>query len=82
MKRVGSASDIPAYGPGACKSYRRTAADREKRGQERLSCGPTGRASQELASSAPWSLAATGDFNEDGKADLVWRDTSGNTAVC
>jgi FG-GAP repeat len=28
-----------------------------------------------------WTLAAVGDFNGDGKSDLLWRDTSGNTAV-
>jgi hypothetical protein len=28
-----------------------------------------------------WSIAQTGDYNADGKSDLLWRDTSGNTAV-
>jgi hypothetical protein len=24
-----------------------------------------------------WSVVLTGDFNGDGRADLLWRDTSG-----
>jgi FG-GAP repeat len=28
-----------------------------------------------------WSLSLTGDFNGDGKSDLLWRDTSGDTAI-
>jgi FG-GAP repeat protein len=28
-----------------------------------------------------WSVVATGDYNGDGKSDLLWRDTSGNTAL-
>jgi hypothetical protein len=28
-----------------------------------------------------WSIALTGDYNGDGMSDLLWRDTSGNTAV-
>ena len=28
-----------------------------------------------------WSIAQTGDYNGDGKSDLLWRDTSGNTAM-
>jgi hypothetical protein len=31
--------------------------------------------------STTWSILATGDFNSDGKADIVWRDTTGNVAV-
>jgi hypothetical protein len=28
-----------------------------------------------------WSIALVGDYNGDGMSDLLWRDTSGNTAV-
>jgi hypothetical protein len=28
-----------------------------------------------------WSVVGTGDFNGDGKHDLLWRDSSGNTAI-
>ncbi len=28
-----------------------------------------------------WSIVQTGDYNGDGKSDLLWRDTSGNTAI-
>jgi FG-GAP-like repeat/IPT/TIG domain len=28
-----------------------------------------------------WSIAGTGDFNGDGYGDILWRDTSGNTAI-
>jgi hypothetical protein len=30
---------------------------------------------------AAWKVVATGDYNGDGKSDLLWRDTSGNTAL-
>ena len=26
-----------------------------------------------------WSIVGTGDFNGDGKSDIVWRDNNGNT---
>jgi hypothetical protein len=26
-------------------------------------------------------MAQTGDFNGDGKSDLLWRDTGGDTAI-
>ena len=28
-----------------------------------------------------WSVAETGDYSGDGKSDLLWRDTSANTAI-
>jgi FG-GAP repeat len=28
-----------------------------------------------------WSVAATGDYNGDGKTDILWTDTSGNTVM-
>jgi FG-GAP repeat len=28
-----------------------------------------------------WSIVLTGDFNGDGKSDLLWRDTSGNVSM-
>ena len=33
--------------------------------------------------SAPtsWSIVETGDFNGDGKSDILWQDTSGNVAM-
>jgi hypothetical protein len=35
-----------------------------------------------LGTVAPaWSVSRIADFNGDGKADLLWRDTSGTLAV-
>ncbi len=28
-----------------------------------------------------WAIVRQRDFNGDGKADLLWRDTSGNVAI-
>ncbi len=28
-----------------------------------------------------WSVAETGDFDGNGKGDILWHDTSGNTAI-
>jgi hypothetical protein len=28
-----------------------------------------------------WSIVETGDFNGDGKSDILWQDTSGNVAM-
>ncbi len=28
-----------------------------------------------------WNVVETGDYNGDGKSDILWRDTSGNTAI-
>ena len=30
---------------------------------------------------ATWTVVGTGDFNGDGKTDILWRDTIGNTAI-
>jgi hypothetical protein len=35
-----------------------------------------------VRSGTSWrSIAQTGDYNGDGMSDLLWRDTSGNTAI-
>jgi hypothetical protein len=28
-----------------------------------------------------WSISGSGDYNSDGKSDIVWQDTSGNVAI-
>jgi len=28
-----------------------------------------------------WSVVETGDFNGDGMSDILWNDTSGDTAI-
>ena len=28
-----------------------------------------------------WSVTQTGDYDGDGKSDILWRDTSGNVAM-
>jgi len=28
-----------------------------------------------------WAVAETGDFNRDGKSDILWRDTTGDVGV-
>jgi hypothetical protein len=28
-----------------------------------------------------WTIVGTGDFNGDGRSDILWRDTSGNVAI-
>jgi VCBS repeat protein/FG-GAP repeat protein len=33
------------------------------------------------ALAASWSIVMTGDYNGDGKSDILWRDTSGNVAI-
>ena len=28
-----------------------------------------------------WSIAAVGDYNDDGKADILWRSDTGATSI-
>ncbi len=28
-----------------------------------------------------WSISETGDFNGDGKSDILWHDSTGNVAI-
>ena len=28
-----------------------------------------------------WKIVGTGDFNGDGKSDILWQDTSGDVAI-
>ena len=38
-------------------------------------------ASNTTVGSAPgWSVISTGDYNHDGKADVLWQNASGNVA--
>jgi hypothetical protein len=30
---------------------------------------------------AAWTIAATGDFNGDGKSDILWRNTNGEAVI-
>ena len=54
--------------------------DRRERDLVHQRCG--GRLLRPVSTVATtWSIVATGDFNGDGKADIVWRDTTGNVAV-
>jgi FG-GAP repeat len=31
--------------------------------------------------STTWTIVQTGDYDGDGKSDLLWQDTSGNTSI-
>jgi len=51
-----------------------------------LNCPPGGTPSILSAASLgavpnTWSIVQTGDYNGDGKSDILWTDTSGNIAV-
>jgi hypothetical protein len=30
---------------------------------------------------SPWSVIGTGDYNGDGRSDILWTDNSGNYAI-
>ena len=34
-----------------------------------------------VPTSSTWSIAQTGDYNGDGKSDILWKDGSGNLAI-
>jgi hypothetical protein len=43
--------------------------------------GTTGKSFNLGVVSSNWSIAAVGDFDNNGSTDLLWRDTSGNVGV-
>ncbi len=50
-------------------------------GQNATSSTPITYQGSQLAPDASWSIAGTADFNGDGNADLLWRQTSGALAL-
>jgi hypothetical protein len=59
-------------------------ASREFRGLAiwlRSGCSVTQSSGVGNANARVWSIAETGDFNGDGKSDILWHDTGGDVAV-